>query len=346
MITSRRRFLGAVGAAGIGGVAGCTSLGRQPTVAELEEWPPSRSGDELSFWSWQDNWSNQAIAFQHVADLETIERAAIPSNEQYERLADGETPDAVQMTPREFDRAVRDDLLQPLPVDVLPSWPPEREFRTDGLEFYERDGEYYGIPHVPLTHAVAYERTAVGETHDVESAGWGLLWDESFADEISMPADPVLAGQIAAMYTGQDPNDPDDVDAVRDALEVQRPLVRGYWHSFMEPFEAFRWADLLVAALPYSTMTLCSQDGISAEFVAPAEGVVYGQNSFGIPTDAENPYAGLEFIDWATQLRTGVETTWKADEWTLFPARAVDDDLRDAYETAADAAGIEPSSLG
>lgn len=337
MARSRRKYLRGLGAAGAAAVSGCLGRAARRRPADLSAWPPADASGELSYWSWQHYWRNQAEAFQFEADLNRIDSETVPAAEQYRRLADEETRDVVTLPTRLFERAVAADLLAPFPPDVVPFWPPDEELHTHDESLYLRDGAAYGVPQTPMTYALAYHRERLDEP-----SSWGLLWDESLAGRIGMPADPVLAGQVAALYTGQDPNDPDDVDAVRAALRDQRSLVTTYWTDWNDCWRAFRDASVQAAVLPNPRMCLCSQDGTPVVEVAPTEGVLYSQNTLAIPRGAENPYTALEFIDWSVEFKTGTNAMWNPGEWPLEPHRMLDEETREAYVDAAADAGIEP----
>ncbi len=307
---------------------------------ELDEWPPPDRDNHLEFWTWEHYWGNQARAFQHVGDLESIAPKTVPEYEQYRRLSDGEAPDVVHFTSKQFDRAVSNGLLEPIPVERLPSWPPENDLRVHDTSFYERDGNYYGLPQTPLAYALAYNRYEYDEPDT-----WALLWDESLEGRISMPAEPVLSGQIAAIYAGEDPSDPSDFGAIRDALAAQQPLLANYWEDWHDCWTEFENGDLLAGALPYTPMCLCSHDESPVRRTAPEEGVLYSLNTFSIPRGAENPYSALEFIDWGREFKTGTELTWNANDWTLHHAEALDSDVRDTYESIGQELGIEPGPM-
>jgi spermidine/putrescine transport system substrate-binding protein len=338
MERSRRGFLKAFGGGGalLGGAYVATRGvrgDRRPT--DLEEWPPSESSGRLSYWSWQHYWRSQAEAFQFDADLEAIDSETVPARDQYRRLVDGETPDVVTLPTRQFERAVENDLLASFDPEVVPFWPPRNELQTHDESLYVREDGCYGVPQTPMSYALAYHREELEEP-----SSWSLLWDESLAGRIGMPADPVLAGQVAALYTGQDPNDPDDVDAIRDALETQQSLVGTYWTDWNDCWRAFRDASIQAAVLPNPRMCLCSQDGTPIVMAEPDEGVLYGQNTLAIPKGASNPYTALEFIDWGLEFKTGTDAMWTPEEWPILPHRMLGGDTREGYLEAAEAVGI------
>jgi len=327
---TRRKALTAAGTTAATAIAGCLAGGSSQNLVELEEWPPSRQADELEFWTWQRYWGDQALAFKHSEDLEELDRIVVPAYQQIERLRDGESPDVVHILSRQFSNAMEEDLLQPLPTDVMPAWPPDNELRTQDLSFYERDGQYYGYPQTPVAMGLAFH-------HDVmdEATSWSVLWDEEYAGRIAMPADPVLLGQIGALYTGQDPFDPEDPDAIREALLEQEPLVDEYWEFWLHAWRKFGRDGLDAGVLPHPQMCLCSQDYTPVKYGHP-EALVYAQSTLAIPADTENPYLAAEFTNYAGTLKVGTEMGWNADEWNLLGDRPVSDTALDSYRSIAE----------
>ena len=326
---SRRGFLAAVGSGGVLGAAGCLTRG-SATELDLDGWPPPETDDELSFWTWQHYWGGQAIAFQHTFGIEEIDRDTVGAPEQLRRLEGGETPDAIHLPTRQFHRAMEADLLRPLPTDVMPSWPPENRLRSHELSFYESDGEYYGLPQTPLAFSLAIH------SHEIDRDGsWDPLWNEAHSGRIEMPADPVLAAKIAALHVGEDPDDPDDVGAIRDALAEQRPLVGSYWNDWYNCWRRFDDGETVAAALPQPRMCLCAQDETPIIYDSPDDGVLYSQNVLAIPSGAENANAAAAFLDWGADFKTGTETGWDADEWELRFDSPLDQSVRAEYEAIA-----------
>ena len=331
---SRRGFLAAVGSGGVLGAAGCLTRG-SATELDLDGWPPPETDDELSFWTWQHYWGGQAIAFQHTFGIEEIDRDTVGAPEQLRRLEGGETPDAIHLPTRQFHRAMEADLLQPLPTDVMPSWPPDERLRDHDLSYYGTDDGFYGIPQTPLVFSLAIHHDRVPRT-----ASWETLWDEAYAWRIDMPADPVLAGKVAALYLSQDPNDPGDLGAIERALVDQHPLVGSYWRDWYQCWRRFASGETLAAVLPHPRLCLCAQDGTPIVYDVPERGVLSSQSVLAIPDGAENPHAAVAFVDWGADLKSGTETGWNADEWTLYFDRPVDRQTRSVYGEIATDLGV------
>lgn len=345
---NRRQVLVEFGSTlGAATLAGCVSFGRNspnPQLTSLQGWPPEDGNKELEFWSWQNHWGNQAIAFRHAGDLESIDRETVPGAEQARRLDDGESVDVVHITPRHFDRARTKGLLQPIPVKQLPAWPESRELNAlnhaHDVTFYQDEEEFYGAPQTPMYHGLAYHSRRITDEPD----SWSLLWDDAYEGELAMPADPVLACQTAALYTGQNPNNPDDVADIAAALEQQQPLLDSYWTDWLDCWRQFGDGELVGAVLPKPRFCLCSEDETPVKRTAPSEGVMYGYSTLAVPKTATNPWRGLEFVNWGLGFKTGTNTLWHPDEWTLYHDRALEDRVRSKYVEIAADLGIGPEA--
>ncbi|MCQ4332100.1 extracellular solute-binding protein [Natronomonas sp. F2-12] len=332
---TRRDALKATAASVTVSMAGCLARGSGQDLSSVEEWPPDRNASEIELWTWQRYWGDQAMGFKHAEDLEGFDRIVVPSFEQERRLRDGEAPDVVHLFSRQFANAMEEGLLQPLPTDVMPVWPPEVPLRGQELSFYGQDGDFYGYPQAPVAMSLAYHFDVLSEATD-----WSLLWDEAHEGRVSMPADPVLLGQIGALYTGQDPFDPEDPDAVREALLEQEPIVDNYWTHWFDAWTKFEQGELDVGVLPHPRMCLCSQDYTPIRYGNPG-GRIYAQSTLAVPADAANPYLAAEFLNWSANLKVGTETGWFADEWDLYSDRPVSGEARETYRSVAADLGIE-----
>lgn len=333
---SRRRVLRH--AAAVGGAAACIGcLGRQPpALTDLDRWPPEHDDEALSFWTWQEYWGNQARAFKHLAELDSIEQGNVPANEQFDRLRNGAQVDVLHVPSRSFGRMLDDDLLQPLPVDEMPNWQGTDDWYYQDAINVRLDGEVYGVPQTPMMHALVYHSGVIDEPDS-----WALLWDDDLEGRIAMPADPILNCQIGALYTGQDPNDPNDFEAIEDALSQQRPLVDAYEEDWMETWRRIGKDELAAAVIPSARMCLCSQDGTPVRRVAPREGVLYGYSTLAVSRTTTNPWAAIEFINWAIDFKVASTLLWNPEEWTLYPAQPVGESIRREYERIAGEVGVD-----
>jgi spermidine/putrescine transport system substrate-binding protein len=95
-------------------------------------------------------------------------------------------------------------------------------------------GTLSAVPYDLGQTGIAYNTNKVSK-EKAEELGAALLWDKSLKGKISSwGADFRTNIWYAALYTGQDPNNIKDLNAVWDALKQQRKLVKKYWESGAE----------------------------------------------------------------------------------------------------------------
>lgn len=318
--------------AAAGGLGGCldgfgTDGSARRDLAGVSEWPPADRGDALHLTTWHHFWSAWARPhFEREYDLaETRSTVYGSASEWYGPLREGEAvADVVHTTTRWAERAIADDLLAPLPTDAMPAWEDTRD-RWDH-DRYRDGGAVHAVVQAPMLYPLGYH---VDLRHDPPTS-WDALWDDAHAGEIVMPADGVLAGQVAALYTGQDPVHPDDLAAVEAALDRQQPLVGGYWEDLGGIWRRFRKGEAAVAPVLHSRLCLCAQDGAPFAWTVPGEGAVRTDSIFAVPRTAPNPRNGLLFADWAAGSKLGGDLTWD-DGWTLHRAGRLPDEVRERY---------------
>lgn len=352
---SRRQLLGATGAAGLAAIAGCTGGGdgddRVPM--DVEEWPPEDLESNLNLWNWYDDWAEWAMdAFGDEFDVDVSNSGYASPDQWYSQLEAGNTEiDNVAATTNWVERSIENDYLHELPVDIMPAW----ENVTDRIKeasSYQEDGKTYAVPESLVLYPLTYNEEYFDEPPD----SWGVLWDEAHEGEIMMWDNATVSCQIAAMYTGQDPIDPDDFDEIQAVLEQQKPLLRTYWGDYQQGMSLFVNEDVMAGPLTMGrTYTARFQEGAPVHYTAPEEGAMFTSDLFVIPKGAPNPIASLQFTNWATETENAAKlfetmgympavdisdqlseedrefTNWP-DDWNLVFSETLSDDVRSRYD--------------
>ena len=92
-----------------------------------------------------------------------------------------------------------------------------------------KDGKMYSVPWVWGSTAIAYN------TDDIKEApkSMSVLFDPQYKGKIAIRDDFNDAVMLAAIALGQDPNNPSDLDAIKEKLIEQKPLNKTYWKTGM-----------------------------------------------------------------------------------------------------------------
>ncbi|MDG5820742.1 PotD/PotF family extracellular solute-binding protein [Natronococcus sp. A-GB7] len=307
-MTSRRNILKGAGAAGLASLAGCLGGEEEeytrPVEIDFDDWPPEEYEDGLHAWNWYGEWNEWgAEAFAEEYDISSYETEvyATPSDwfTNVQSNPDNHGIDHVGLNTEWIHRANEEDALEPIPVDELPNVDVADQYIDLHRDLFWSDdgvGGVYGIP-----HAIVLGPVVLYNTNEIEDPpeSIDILWDEEFADEISMMAH--LSGflcEVGALYTGQDPNDPDDFEEIREVLEQQRDLVFNYADEHETQMQLLMSGD---AALGTHTdgraFRAMYNHGADVDWFIPEEGTLVSPNEVAIPTGGPHPVTSTMYTD-------------------------------------------------
>ena len=355
---SRRAFLKATAATGAAsaGLAGCLGGGggdSDRVPMDVEEWPPEDLESNLNLWNWYDDWAEWAIdAFGEEFDVNVSNSGFSSPDQWYSKLQAGnEEMDNIAATTNWVERSIENDFLHELPVDIMPAW----ENITDRIKdasSYQQDGKTYAVPESLVLYPLTYNT----EYFDSAPESWGVLWDEEHKDKIVMWDNSTVSCQIAAMYTGQDPIEPDDFDEIEEVLKQQKPLLRTYWGDYQQGMSLFVNEDAVAGPLTMGrTYSARFGEGAPVHYTAPKEGAMFTSDLFVIPKGAPNPMASLQFTNWASKTKNAAKlfetmgyqpavdisselsqedkefTNWPSD-WNLVFSETLSEEVRSKYD--------------
>jgi spermidine/putrescine transport system substrate-binding protein len=102
-----------------------------------------------------------------------------------------------------------------------------------------------------------------------EELGASLLWDESVRGNLGSWGDWRTNIWYAALHTGQNPNDIQDMNAVWDALRAQVPMVKKYWGSGAELMSLLAGEEIYATVAWSGRIAHLQNDGYPIGFLAP-----------------------------------------------------------------------------
>ena len=88
-------------------------------------------------------------------------------------------------------------------------------------------GKLYGVAWVWGVTSIGYNEDMIPNP----GTSISILWDPANAGKVALRDDAVEAVSIAALATGQDMNNPADLDAVRDKLRALKSQIKTFWSS-------------------------------------------------------------------------------------------------------------------
>ena len=155
-------------------------------------------------------------------------------------------------------------------------------------------GKHYAVPWVWGSTAIAYNTDEIGRP----PASLSVLFDEEYAGRITFRDDYNDAVMAAAIVTGQDPNNPTDMNAIKDALLAQKRLNRNYWETGDEFSKMFSQGEIAVGMMWSGQAASMKLDGEPIAFVVPGDGAIGWVDTWGIAAGSQNVDLAYAFIDW------------------------------------------------
>jgi len=193
-------------------------------------------------------------------------------------------------------RAIDEGLLDPIDVNKVKNFNDLlTPLRTS--DAIQKDGKVYGVPWVWGSVSISYNTevfaappSSVQVLWDAKHAG-RLCWHDAVDDSIG----------FAALATGQDPNNPANLDAVRQKLRDLKPQLKTMWKSEDEWLKLVGsgQCDLSIIWMD-STEKAKTLHKLPINFVVAEEGALGFRDAIAIPKGAPNPDAAYAFIDYMT----------------------------------------------
>lgn len=168
-------------------------------------------------------------------------------------------------------------------------------------------GKSYGVAWVWGMNSLAVRH---GKVPDAQS--WAIFTDPKYAGRLALLDDSTTAIGIGALLTGQDINNPKDLNAVVAALKAMKPNVKLLWSSEDQWNKAFA-ADAFDISVYWSGAAARSVKvhKLPVDFIVPKEGAIGWLDGLSVPASSSKKQAALQFINymidptfyvtWATQ---------------------------------------------
>lgn len=165
--------------------------------------------------------------------------------------------------------------------------------RFKNLPENQKDGKLYAVPWVWGSTGIAYNKELVKEKIDTVH----VLWDPKYKGKIAFRDDFNDAIMTAAMALGQNPNQPNDLEAIKKKLIEQKPLNRTYWKTGDEFSKLFASKQISVGMMWSGQAATMKQNGEPIEYVIPKEGAIGWVDHWAIVKGSQNKELALKFID-------------------------------------------------
>jgi spermidine/putrescine transport system substrate-binding protein len=190
--------------------------------------------------------------------------------EGFQKVHAGFRPDLAHHTSFIVGKLRDADLIQPVDTSRLTHW---NEFFPELQKIEMVDGKMWIAPCSWGNSSVIYRKDLV----EPKEPSWGLLWDERYSGRVA--ARDAVEGTVvvAGLYTGA--ADPwnmtdDELAKAKDALFVQKPLIRFYWSSQTDLEQSFASGEIVAAYGWNASVALLRKKGVDMALMRPKEGII------------------------------------------------------------------------
>jgi putative spermidine/putrescine transport system substrate-binding protein len=176
------------------------------------------------------------------------------------------------------------------------------------------NGVHYGVPYMWGPNFLMYNTDVVTPA----PTSWDVTWDPNSPYKGKVTAyDGVIFIADAAMYlAAHDPDlgitdpyelTPDQLDAAKQLLLQQAPLIGKYWNYYLDEIKGFNSGDMVVGtAWPVNFQYVQSAGKVNVENVIPSEGVTGWADTWMMSSHAQHPNCMLKWMEYT--LDPGVQT--------------------------------------
>ena len=288
------------------------NVGMMAAVSLLALGTAAAAADEVRVYNWSDYIDESILAeFEAETGIKVV-YDVFDSNEVLETkmLAGGSGYDVVVPTGSFLQRQVGAGLYLPLDKGKLSNLGNMWDVVAERTALYD-PGNEYSVNYMWGTTGIGYNVDKVKEVlgEDAPAGSLSLIFDPANMEKLASCGVHILDAPTEIIpatlrYLGEDPNshDPDVIAKTEPVLTAIRPHVQKFHSS--EYINALANGDICVA-FGWSGDVLQARDraaeagnGVVVEYAIPAEGALMWFDQLAIPSDAPNPDAAHQFIDY------------------------------------------------
>ncbi|HHU17901.1 MAG: ABC transporter substrate-binding protein [Anaerovoracaceae bacterium] len=269
---------------GCGGNGGDTPSGEEKATLTVVNWKDYGSDDPDFIAAFEEEYNCKIVNLYMSSeeDLLTKLRTSSPGE------LDVCLPNCTILT-----TAINEGLLMEVDVSKLKNFDSLFE-RFQTQEDIWKDGKLYAVPFVWGSTAIAYNTDIIKEP----PASMNSLFDPQYKGQIAFRDDYNDAVMAAAIVTGQDPNNPTDLNKIKAKLLEQKSLNRTYWKTGDEFSKLFAGNQIAIGMMWSGQAATMKQEGQPIAFVVPEDGAIGWVDNWGIVSGTENADLAHAFIDW------------------------------------------------
>lgn len=257
----------------------------------------AQAAGELKVLNWQGYGTDEKWAlemFEKQSGLKVVHDYFNSEQEMLTKLRTSPgTYDVVLMNNIYVPEAAAEGLIQPIDTAKISNFADLNPTLRDSERFV-KDGKHYAIAWVWGLTSFAYNTAKMTAKPDTIEA----LWDPAHAGKVGWRDDALESIQLAALATGQDMNNPTDLQKIKDKLAALKSQIKTFWSSEDEWNKYMAAGDYDIAVY-WSGSAARSKKAMKlpVEFVVPKEGAIGWYDGLTIAKDAPNPEGAAQFIN-------------------------------------------------
>ena len=312
MTLSRRDVLGTLGTGLLAGAIGFPGRASAASKITVLNWQG---------YGTDEKWALEA--FTKSTGIEVVHDYFNAESEMLTKLRTNPgTYDVVLINTARVKQATAEGLLDPIDLGTIPnaaSLSPQLARNPNLMD----DGKTYGVAWLWGMNALALRDGRP------KPDSYTALADPAYAGKVGTYDDAVNSVAVGALVTGQDMNDPKNLDSIKAWLKTLKPNVKTLWSSEDQWDKAFSAGEFDLSIF-WSGASVRSKRNfkLPVEFIVPKEGAIGWLDSLTIPATSNNKDAAKTFInymidpgfyvEWATKV--GAPASANASAMDKLPA--------------------------
>jgi putative spermidine/putrescine transport system substrate-binding protein len=319
-----------------------TTSAAAPTSGAITSIDDLQGEGELDLIAWQgyteDDWVKP---FEQDTGCMVTPKYANTSDDMvnFMRQGGGTTYDGVSASGDATNRLIANGDVAPVDISLFSEYPNVMN-SLQSPPHNTVDGVHYGVPYMWGPNFLMYNTDVVQPA----PKSWDVTWDPNSPYKGKVTAyDGVIFIADAAMYlAAHNPDlgitDPyeltaDQLDAAKQLLLQQAPLVGKYWNYYLDEIKGFNSGDMVVGtAWPVNFQYVEAAGRVHVANVIPSEGVTGWADTWMMSSHAQHPNCMLKWMEYT--LEPGVQTQ-VAEFYGATPSNTASCDQLDADLKAA-----------
>jgi len=296
-----RNLIAAAALAAIGGVVQALS----PAVAQVTEIGPGEGALSIVAWAGYIERGETDPAFDWVTKFEektgckVSAKVAATSDEMVALMNEGGF-DLVTASGDASRRLIAGDRVQPINIDLIPSWK-NLDDRIKDAPWFTVDGVHYGVPYMWGPNVLMYNTNVFPEP----PTSWSVVFEEqtlpdgkSNKGRVQAYDGPIYIADAAQYLMAHRPElgitnpyelNEEQYAAALDLLRGQRELISRYWHDAMIQIDDFKNEGVVASGSWPFQVNLLKAEGQPVGSTIPEEGATGWADTTMMHVNSEHP---------------------------------------------------------